>query len=87
MTEEYDDLMAVDLDEDDADQSTDLGDSHDEDDIDDYIENDESFIDNRKVIVGGWIDGNSLTAEDLIEFKNHIQESDQKWVANFRSER
>jgi hypothetical protein len=36
-TEEYDDLMAVDLDEDDADQSTDLGDSNDEDDIDDNI--------------------------------------------------
>jgi hypothetical protein len=61
--------MAVDLDDDDAmnsDQSTDFGDSSGEEEIDDNIENDESFIDNRKVVVGGYIDGNSLTAEDLI---------------------
>ena len=68
----------------DHDESTDLDDTDVQEECEDNIENDQSFIDNRKVIVGGYIDGNSLTAEDLIQFKNQIQEGDQRWVANFK---
>ena len=81
--------MAIDLNDDamdsDSDGSTELGDSDGEEEVDDNIENDENFIDNRKFIVGGYIDGNNLTPEDMIEFKNQIQESDKRWVANFKT--